>query len=129
MALRQSARVRHVECVPRRAGMKKVGLILSAVPGAGVLQYTQSILEALLSFPPAEYELVAAYGDPAWRAQGPDDRMRAVRIGDSPWDRGVNRAWHISRLPNTMWRQIADILNATVRTLVREKCDPWICPA
>jgi len=109
--------------------MKKVGIILSAVPGAGVFQYTQSILEALLSFPPGEYELVAAYGDPAWRSHVPDDRMRAVRIGDSLWDRGVNRAWHISRLPNTMWRQIAYILNATVRTLVREKCDLWICPA
>lgn len=109
--------------------MKKIGIILSSEPGAGVFQYTQAILDALLSFPPEEYELVAAYGDPTWLTHVPSDRMKAVPIRDSLWDRAVNRGWHIAHLSNSLWRKVAYGLNATVRTLVRERCDLWICPA
>lgn len=109
--------------------MKKVGIILGSEPGAGVFQYTQSVLDALLSFPASELELVAAYGDPEWLSHVPAGRMKVVPIGDSLWDRGLNRAWHAARLPNALWRKVAYGLNATVRALVREDCDLWICPA
>lgn len=109
--------------------MKKIGIILGSGPGVGVFQYTQSILDALLSFPPDEYELVAAYGDATWLTHVPTDRMKLVPIRDSLWDRAVNRGWHMARLPNGLWRKVAYTLNQTVRTLVREKCDLWICPA
>jgi glycosyltransferase involved in cell wall biosynthesis len=109
--------------------MKKIGIILGSEPGAGVFQYTQSILDALLSFPPDEFELVAAYGDPTWLGHLHSGRMRAFPISDSLWDRAVNRGWHMARLPNALWRKVAYGLNATVRALVREKCDLWICPA
>ncbi len=109
--------------------MKKIGIILGSEPGAGVFQYTQAILDALLSFPPNEFEIVGAYGDPTWLAHVPHDRMKVLPIGDSLWDRAVNRAWHIARLPNSLWRHVSFVMNATVRTLVREKCDLWICPA
>lgn len=109
--------------------MKKVGIILGSEPGAGVFQYTQSILDALLSFPASELELVAAYGDPRWLSHVPAGRMKVVAISDSLWDRGINRAWHMVNLPNALWRKFAYALNATVRTLVHEDCDLWICPA
>ncbi len=109
--------------------MRKIGIILGAIPGAGVFQYSQAILDALLSFPPSEYELVAAYDDPAWIAHCPPDRMTVVRIHDSTWDRWANRGWRMARLPNALWLKVAYALSATVRTLVRENCDLWICPA
>ncbi len=109
--------------------MKKVGIILGSEPGAGVFQYTQSILDALLTFPATELELVAAYGDPQWLSHVPAGRMKVMPIRDSFWDRGLNRAWHVARLPNALWRKVAYGLNATVRALVREECDLWICPA
>ncbi len=109
--------------------MKRIGIILGSEPGAGVFQYTQAILDALLSFPPNEFELVGAYGDPAWLAHVPAGRMKVVPISDSLWDRAVNRAWHVARLPNSLWRRVSYALNATARTLVGEDCDLWICPA
>ena len=109
--------------------MKKIGIILGSEPEqGGVFQYTQSILDALLGFPQDEYQLVAAYGDPRWLTHVPSDRMKVVPIRDSLWDRAVNRGWHLARLPNSLWREVAYALNQTVRTLVREKCDLWICP-
>lgn len=109
--------------------MKRIGIILSAAPGAGVFQYSQSILEALLSFPPDEYELVAAYRDATWLSHVPSDRMSAVRISESFLDRAVERAWHMTRLPNSLWRPLAYALNSTARTLIQQRCDLWICPA
>jgi len=109
--------------------MKKIGIILTAVPGAGVFQYSQSLLEALLGFSPDEYELVAAYRDAAWLSHIPIDRMSAVPIRESFADRAVNRAWNMSRLPNALWRRAAYALDSTARTLIRQQCDLWICPA
>jgi len=109
--------------------MKKIGIILGAKPDGGVFQYSQSILDALLSFSADEYELVAVYTHAAWLGHIPAERMKILRIEDSLWDRGVNRLWHMSRMPNSAWRKVAYAFSSTVRTLVREKCDLWICPA
>lgn len=108
--------------------MKKIGIVLGAEPGAGVFQYTQAILDGLMRLPRDEYELVAAYGDRVWLDHLDTTRIRMIPIRDSLWDRVINRAWHVLRLPNTLWRRVSVALNATARTLVEEKCDLWICP-
>jgi glycosyltransferase involved in cell wall biosynthesis len=108
---------------------RKIGVVLDAIPGAGVFQYSQAIVDALLSFPPDEFDLVAAYRDPRWLDYLPAERLKLVKIDDSLVDRGINRAWHASRLPNSLWRKVAYPLNSTVRALVREDCALWICPA
>lgn len=92
-------------------------------------QYTQAIIDALLSLPPDEVDLVAAYRNPVWVSHLPQERMKVIRVTDSLIDRVINRGWHFLGLPTGLWRKVAYPLNATVRALVRERCDLWICPA
>lgn len=106
--------------------MKRLGVLLSAGPGGGVLQYTQAILDAAMSLP-AEFELVAAFSDEAWRSHI-TDRVKVVKLGDSTVNRVLNRLWHASGLSISLWRKSAAKVDSNVRALVGAKCDLWVCP-
>jgi len=107
--------------------MKKIGVLLTARPEGGAFQYTQAILEAALALPRDRYDVVLAYRDPFWLdlIRG---RARSIRLHDSLFGRLLNRIWHEARLPVSAWRSIAAPLDASMRALVDEKCDLWICP-
>ena len=106
--------------------MKHVGVLLSAGPGGGVLQYTQSILDAVLSLP-IEYTISAAFIDDVWRPNL-NSRVRTVKLRDTKANRALNRAWHVTGLPVSVWRKSAARLDSNVRALLDAKCDLWICP-
>ncbi len=106
--------------------MKKLGLLLSAGPGGGVLQYSQAIVDAALSLP-GDYELVAAVADPLWHGKLPS-RMRVIQLRDTLGNRALNRLWHVSHLPVSLWRRTAAYLDTNIRALLREDCDLWVCP-
>ncbi|MGK2961679.1 MAG: glycosyltransferase family 4 protein [Gemmatimonadaceae bacterium] len=106
--------------------MKRLGVLLSAGPGGGVLQYTQAILDAAMSLP-ADFELVAAFSDQKWRSHL-TDRVKVVELGDSIFNRALNRLWHESGLPMSLWRKSAARIDSNVRALVGAKCDLWVCP-
>jgi glycosyltransferase involved in cell wall biosynthesis len=106
--------------------MKKIGVVLSAGPGGGVQQYSQAIVDAVAQLP-EEYSLVAAVSDSFWEGVLPE-RMKVVRLNDSLWNRGLNRLWHESRLPVAFWRSVLAPLDTSMRTIMAEKCDLWICP-
>jgi glycosyltransferase involved in cell wall biosynthesis len=109
--------------------MKRIGVILGASPGGGVFQYTQSILEALHRLPREEYQLVAAYADPLWLKHIDGTVFTTVALRDSFAARALNRAWDLARFPNRWWRSIAPVADRNVRTLLRQRCDLWICPS
>lgn len=106
---------------------KKIGVLLTARPEGGAFQYTQAILEAALALPADKYSIVVAYSDPSWldfiRGRAP-----SIRLNDSLWSRILNRIWHEARLPVSAWRKVAAPLDASMRALVAERCDLWICP-
>jgi glycosyltransferase involved in cell wall biosynthesis len=106
--------------------MKKIGVLLSASPGGGAFQYTQAMLNAVLAFPP-EYEITAAVGDPLWLQVLPK-RVKIVRLVDTTFTRALNKIWHITRLPQSLWRKTAAKIDTNVRTLQAAGCDLWICP-
>ncbi len=106
--------------------MKRLGVLLSAGPGGGVLQYTQAILDAAMSLP-GEFELVAAFSDDTWRSHL-TGRVKVVKLGDSRVNRTLNRLWHVSGLPMSLWRKSAARLDSNVRALARANCDLWVCP-
>ncbi len=106
--------------------MKKIGVLLSASPGGGAFQYTQAMLNAVLAFPP-EYEITAAVGDPLWLEVLPE-RVKIVRLEDTKFNRALNKLWHITRLPQSLWRRTVARLDSNVRTLQSANCDLWICP-
>lgn len=106
--------------------MKKIGVLLSAGPGGGVLQYSQAIVDAALSLP-REYQLCAAIADPLWEGVLPS-RMTVVRLDDTFWNRALNKLWHLSRLPVGGWRRTLAILDTNVTALLDQRCDLWVCP-
>ena len=82
--------------------MKRIGVLLSAGPGGGVLQYTQAILDAVMTLP-AEYTLTAAFSDPSWHDHL-SSRVSVVKLEDTKGNRALNRAWHTSGLSMAAWR-------------------------
>jgi glycosyltransferase involved in cell wall biosynthesis len=106
--------------------MSRIGVLLSAGPGGGVLQYTQAVLDAVLSLPDS-HSLVAAFGDDAWKPHL-TPRMKTVRLRDTAWNRGLNKAWHVSGLPMSLWRKTSAHLDSNVRALLAAECDLWVCP-
>jgi glycosyltransferase involved in cell wall biosynthesis len=106
---------------------KKIGVLLTARPEGGAFQYTQAILEAALALPPDKYSIVLAYRDSFW-LDLIRDRARSIRLHDSLWSRVLNRVWHEARLPVSAWRKVAAPLDPSLRALVAERCDLWICP-
>lgn len=106
--------------------MKRVGVLLSAGPGGGVLQYTQAILDAVMTLP-ADYELTAAFEDASWSGHL-SSRVRKVKLKGSNWNRALNRLWHASGLSIALWRQTVSRFDTNARALVRAECDLWVCP-
>ena len=106
--------------------MKKIGVLLSAGPGGGVLQYSQAIVDAAVALP-ADYQLCAAIADPLWEGVLPP-RVRVVRLRNTFWNRFLNKLAHITRLPVALWRRTLAILDTNVTALLDEQCDLWICP-
>lgn len=106
--------------------MTKIGVLLSAGPGGGVLQYSQAIVDAALSLP-ARYELCAAIGDALWEGVLPQ-RIKVVRLTDTLWTRSLNRLAHVSRIPVALWRRTLAKLDTNVAALLDERCDLWVCP-
>ncbi len=56
--------------------MKRVGVLLTAGPGGGTYQYTQTILDAALTLPRDRYTLAAAYVEPLWLGELAEDVTR-----------------------------------------------------
>jgi glycosyltransferase involved in cell wall biosynthesis len=106
--------------------MRRIGVLLSAGPGGGVLQYTQAILDAALSLP-QDFSLTAAFSDESWR-EHLTERMDIVRLKETRWNRTLNRVWHLTGLPISLWRKTAARLDSNVRALTGAKCDLWVCP-
>lgn len=106
--------------------MKRIGVLLSAGPGGGVLQYTQAILDAVTSLP-ADHALVAAFENDSWRSYL-DGRFEVVRLREGLLKRALNKAWHVSGLPISLWRRTAARFDGNVRALTGAQCDLWVCP-
>ncbi len=107
--------------------MKRIGVVLTAGPGGGSYQYSQTILEATLALPRDRYSIVAAYLDPLWLGDL-DGGVTRIALHDSRWNRGLSRAWHLTRLPVSAWRRSAALLDSNIRALRAADCDLWICP-
>jgi len=107
--------------------MERIGILLTSEGGGGTFQYTQSMLDAVLALPQAEYTIVAAVTHDLW-LERLDSSVEVVRLADTSWSRALNRMWHLSRLPVSLWRWTASRLDANANSLVSARCDLWICP-
>jgi glycosyltransferase involved in cell wall biosynthesis len=108
--------------------MKKIGLFLTAdSAGGGMLQYSMSVLSALLTLPRDEYTLVVAYSDPGWaRLVPPNVERLPLRLGRAV--ASIAALWSILRLSHELWLRYAASFFAVVRYVVNQNCDLWIFP-
>ncbi|HVF40002.1 MAG TPA: glycosyltransferase family 1 protein [Gemmatimonadaceae bacterium] len=107
--------------------MKRIGILLASEPGGGTFQYTQAMLDAVLALPPGEFSVTAAVFNPDWLDHLRDD-VAIVPLAHTQWNRGVNKAWHVSRLPIAVWRRTAARLDSNVRALLKADAALWVCP-
>jgi glycosyltransferase involved in cell wall biosynthesis len=109
--------------------MKRIGIVLGSSPGGGVYQYAQAVLDAFVSLPEDEFELVVAYSHPVWLSHIPAGRAKVIELDKSFRSRTLNRIWHAAGLPMSLWRRVARALDPNAAALVREDCELWICPS
>ncbi len=107
--------------------MKRIGILLTSEGGGGTFQYTQAMLDAVLALPRSEYTIVAAVTHDLWLDRL-DASVEVVRLADTSWNRALNRIWHLSRLPVSLWRRTAAHLDSNASKLVSARCNLWICP-
>lgn len=107
--------------------MKRIGVLLASEPGGGTFQYTHAVLEAVQALPQSDYTLIAALFSSDWLEYLRED-VAIVRLDHTRWNRGLNKAWHLSHLPISVWRLSAARLDSNVRTLLAAKADLWVCP-
>ena len=107
--------------------MKRIGILLTSEGGGGAFQYTQAVLDAVLALPRSEFSLVAAVTHEFW-LQRLDAGVEVVQLESTSWNNALNRMWHYSRLPVSLWRRSASRLDSNVRKLIYAACDLWVCP-
>jgi glycosyltransferase involved in cell wall biosynthesis len=107
--------------------MKRVGLLLTAGPGGGTYHNSQTILDAVATVPGDRYRLVAAYLDPIW-LDALEPPIERIALHSSIWNRALNKAWHVTRLPIGVWRRTAAHVDSNIRALIAAHCDIWVCP-
>jgi len=107
--------------------MKRIGILLTSEGGGGTFQYTQAMLDAVQALPASEYSVVAAVTHDLW-LERLDESVTIVRLEDTAWNRALNRLWHFSRLPVSVWRHTAARLDSNVSRMMAADCDLWICP-
>lgn len=112
-------------------GMKKVGIFLGSDPGSGgMFQYSLSVLEALSSLPRQQYEIVAAFFNPAWYPYIEPLGLQLERIGTSGREPlTLGWLWRTLCLPLAPWRKSFWHLDPVARALRAKDCDIWIFPA
>ena len=115
---------------PAPAQATRIGLLLD-VPahGGGTFQYSQTMLDALLSLPRDAFQVVVVHTRPDWAATlaGTEAEVHQVAV---PWHgRLLQRAWNSLSLPAWPWRRWLHRLHPLPRKLVELDCDAWIFPA
>lgn len=107
--------------------MKRIGLFLGTTPSmGGAFQYSQLLLEAVVSLPAEEFEIIVAFTDSVWHRKLMYSKVKLLRIAYPKWSFGLGAIVTLSGFPLTLWRRISTYLDPTARVLLEEQCDLWL---
>ena len=107
--------------------MKRIGLFLGTTPSmGGAFQYSQLLLEAVVSLPAEEFEIVVAFTDSVWHRKLMYSKVKLLRIAYPKWSFGLGAIVTLSGFPLTLWRRISTYLDPAARVLLEEQCDLWV---
>ncbi len=110
--------------------MRKIGIFLGGQPhSGGIFQYSQALLEGLISLPRSEYTVVAAYTNRYWKGwlETHDVQSRYIKV--SIFSRIIASFWRRVNLPVRWWRRINRYIHGLSKSLHAEGCDIWFFPA
>jgi len=112
---------------------KKIGLFLSAPPhGGGALQYSQSILQAILELPNNHYEIVVACASNTWHSLIQKYPIKILTLSSNGflWQCFSSRKFLLLlEVSSHFWRKWCKYFIPDVRKILNENCDLWIFPA
>jgi glycosyltransferase involved in cell wall biosynthesis len=107
---------------------KILGLYLGVTPDAGgMFQYSQCILDALISMQGCSIDLVVAYGDPSWGELLQRKSIAGVRL--KHWRFGEKLAKLFMLLPVNLAKKLSTVFNPLITEISSLDCDVWIFPA
>ena len=107
--------------------MIKIGLFLSATPSmGGAFQYSQTLFEATVSLPRADFKVVVAFTDSCWFRQLEHSSVKLLRVPYYKWTFGAGAIVTLTGFPLTLWRKICTCIDPTAKLLLKEQCDLWL---
>jgi glycosyltransferase involved in cell wall biosynthesis len=116
--------------VPKHGPVTRVGLFLGIGPNAGgMFQYAQSLLAALSTYPPAEYQIEVACVGSAWHEKLAGYPFRAHQLRGGEFGLFMANAIMAARIPGQLTRAFSRSMNPIAWQLKRLRCDVWIFPA
>ena len=97
-------------------------------PWGGAYQYSQSVLDALSSFPRDRFAVVVGYASPIWASALKELELSTFPIHSVLW-KLLSSKRICEYLPISLWRSYGPLLSDITRQLLRQRCDAWIFPA
>jgi glycosyltransferase involved in cell wall biosynthesis len=108
----------------------KIGFFLSIKPYAGgMFQYTQSILDALLSLNNQHFDIIIVYQDDRWREILAKRGVQVKKLSSLAFGLLISDALLFLRTPRSVAKKINVNMNPLVKDLMSYKCDAWIFSA
>ena len=108
---------------------RRIGIFLDVKPeSGGAFQFCQTVLHGISALPLEQYEVVAVYTSPLWRAIIESFNIRGIFVNTGLW--GLLACRRLSgMLPMSSWRSTCLYFHPIAKRLHRLSCDLWIFPA
>jgi len=107
----------------------RIGLFLDAEPAwGGAFHYSQTVLDAVSSFPRDRFEVVVGYASPIWASALKEHELPAIPVHSTLW-KVLSSKRVCQYLPIPWWRSYGPLLSTMIRRLLMQGCDVWIFPA
>jgi glycosyltransferase involved in cell wall biosynthesis len=108
---------------------RRIGIFLDVKPeSGGAFQFCQTVLRSISALPLEQYEVVAVYTSPLWRAIVESFNIPGLYVNTGLW--GLLACRRLSgMLPMSSWRSTCLYFHPIAKRLHRLSCDLWIFPA
>lgn len=108
---------------------RRIGIFLDVKPeSGGAFQFCQTVLHGISALPLEQYEVVAVYTSPLWRAIIESFNISGLYVNTGLW--GLLACRRLSgMLPMRSWRSTCLYFHSIAKRLHRLSCDLWIFPA
>lgn len=110
--------------------MKKIGLYLDSKPSSGgAFQYGLAMLDAVVTLPSREYEVLITYSSSFWKETLKRYDVESCNIPLNFYERNIVLWWRRLGLSTNLWRNIGKNIHPFTRRFMQQVRDLWIFPS